>query len=234
VTTAPLPSSFSPWLRALIIGPRRSSWSKWAWWSLASFGVAVTLGGDSKVVLATGAGLGSLALAFWLLQSPSPLPWRQWLRQPQGRLALAAGSGGLASLGTYLAASVWAESEQKWLAAGLILNGLGTLLTLALVAWRLEAQPRAREDSLERFFLQFLQSDDPLHQRLTLRQLRNYCQLRPLSVQERNDLAEYLELLLARDLDPLIRQNLLALLPPAPLPPLPLRQRQRVVTEPRA
>jgi hypothetical protein len=191
------------------------------------------LGWDGKLVLATGAGLGSLALVFWLLQSPRRPQWRQWLRQPQGRLALAAGSGGLVSLGTYLAASAWAESEQKWLAAGLMLNGLGTLLTLALVAWRLEGRPRPREDNLERIFLQFLQSDDPLHQRLTLRQLRNYCQTYALTPQEQKDLADYIELLLARNLDPLIRHDLLELLPAAPLPPLPLRQRQRMVAEPR-
>ncbi|MBJ7900846.1 MAG: hypothetical protein GC158_13235 [Cyanobacteria bacterium RI_101] len=234
MTPAPLPVAFSPWLKALIFSSRRSSWSKWARWSLASFGMTVTLGCDGKIVLATGAGLGSLALVFWLLQSPRRPEWRQWLRQPQGRLALAAGSGGLVSLGTYLAASAWAESEQKWLAAGLMLNGLGTLLTLALVAWRLEGRPRPREDNLERIFLQFLQSDDPLHQRLTLRQLRDYCQAYSLTPRERDDLEEYLRLLLGRNLDPLIRQDLLALLPPAPLPPLPLRQRQRVVTEPRA
>ena len=209
----------------------RRDLQKWGRWSLVSLGVTLMAGWDGKLVLATGAGLGSLAGVYWLLNNPCPNPWqscRRFLNQSQGHLTLAAGTGGLASMGTYLAATAWAESEQKWLATGIVLNGLGTLLTLALVAWNGDRQNSEPDgDRLGRLFWQLAQSQGPLEKLVTLRQLKKYQLHYSLSEPEQEELREYLVLLLNQENDPRLREAILELLPPAPTPLVPLKILQR-------
>ena len=58
--------------------------------------------------------------------------WK-FLTSPNCRLALAVGSGGIATVSTYMAAAIWVESSSSWIAAGAIVQGLATLLTLILL-----------------------------------------------------------------------------------------------------
>jgi len=58
---------------------------------------------------------------------------------------LAAVSGGIATLSTYMAASIWIDSDSPWIAAGAILQGLGTLATLILLVWQIISWQASRE-----------------------------------------------------------------------------------------
>ena len=53
------------------------------------------------------------------------------------QLTLAVGSGGIATLSTYMAVSIWVDSDSPWIAAGAILQGFGTLATLILLVWQI-------------------------------------------------------------------------------------------------
>jgi hypothetical protein len=108
---------------------------KWGRWSLASFGTVLMLSWNWKLVMATAAGMGSMGLVYLALGENWQRYWLLWqgfFKGSQGKLTLAVGSGSLAALSTYIAAELWADTDNRWLATGMIAEGVGTLLTLGL------------------------------------------------------------------------------------------------------
>ncbi len=210
---------------------------KWGRWSLLTCVATVMWDWDWKLVLATATGIGSLSLIYLALNQQWQPYWRLWLqtaRSSQGQLSLAAGGGGLAALGTYLAAAVWAESDDHWLATGMIVEGLATLLTLAFVLWHfVQHQMQSHHQQFEQLLLQ-LSSGDRLQQLIIVRQLGKRWQRGQLSPAEAEELGEYFYLLLAQTPDPALRQAVLEYLPKkrAPLQiPRPALRRQANTVE---
>lgn len=198
---------------------------KWGRWSLASFGTALMLSWNWKLVIATGAGLGSMGLVYLALGENWQRYWWRWqgfFKGSQGKLTLAVGSGSLAALSTYIAAELWADTENRWLATGMIAEGVGTILTLALLGWHILHQQNQQRDSQFERLLQQLTAADPLKRLIAVRQLIKRAHQSILKEEEKQELEIYLHLLLSQESEPQIRQTVLNYLQqerhPIPLP----------------
>ncbi len=180
-----------------------------ALWMVVSTGMTLMLAWNWKLVLATSTGIGSLLLIFlsdrgnwqryWSI-------WRQLFSGSQGKLAIAACSGGAIAVGTYLAAAIWSESEHRWLAVGSILQGLGTLMTLGLVSWQIFSHRQQLEAKNFEQWLRDLTQTDALKRLIAVRQLANYVSQQPLSSRQRQQLEEYYCYMLSTETEPLVRQ----------------------------
>jgi|GEM_PF-1027856 len=176
-----------------------------------------------QIVLATSTGIGIMALVY-LLQTKE-ISWRFWQAFLSGsnlKLLIAVLSGGFAALSTYLAASVWTDSENRWLALGSILQGLGTLITLSLLSWYILGQNnRSCETKLENY-LADLTHQDPLKRLIALHYLAN-------NKKVNYPLTEHYRLMLTIEEHPLVRDALLEILAQAEQPlQIPLKIRQKI------
>ena len=185
---------------------------KWGRWSLASFGATLMFSWDWKLVVATGVGMGGMGLVYlasgknwqqyWLL-------WQPFLKGSQGKLTLAVGSGAIAALSTYLAAAIWAESDNRWLATGTVLEGMGTLLTLTLLGWHIIGQQNQDSDTQLEKYLHQLTEPDPIKRLIAVRQLIKLQETKTLPKRDRHQIEEYFQLLLQQESEKLIRQAIL-------------------------
>ena len=185
---------------------------KWGRWSLASFGTTVMFSWDWKLVVATGMGIGGMGLVYLALGKNWQqywLVWRPFLKGSQGKLTLAVGSGAIASFSAYLAAAMWAESDNRWLATGTILEGMGTLLTLSLLGWHIASQQNHESETQLDKLLNQLTETDTLKRLIAVRQLIKLKDNGTLSSRDRTQIEEYFRLLLKQESETLIRQAIL-------------------------
>ena len=165
-----------------------------------------------KLLLATVVGIG-LMLVVYLTHSRH---WQQYWRICKGlftgynrKLALAVTSGGIGAFITYMIASIWADTENRWLATGSILQGLGTLVTLFLLGWHFwdekNQKPEARFNELS----QDLTDPDPLKRLMAIRQLTLLVSDMKLSQKYYGWLIEYYRMMLSQPQENLVREALL-------------------------
>ncbi len=162
-----------------------------------------------KLLLALLAGIGVMLLVY----SMQEWDWqRRWLEinklinSPNRRLVLAIGSGGIATLSTYMASAIWVDSRSPWMASGAIAQGLGTLLTLILLAWQIINLHASREEGrIERLLLN-LTEVDPLKRLIAVRQLTKLITRQRVDVSVQQDAIECLQLLLSREQEGMIRE----------------------------
>lgn len=181
-------------------------------WMLGSFVFVVMLAWNWKLVMATGSGVGLMLLVYsmqgwnWHAHLSN---WRQFFTGSQGKLTVAVGSGGLAALGTYIAASIWADSENRWLAIGTILQGLGTLITLLLLGWHISGD-RAEQDEV-RFerLLQDLTATESLKRLIAVQQLATLANKPRLRQIYQPQLVEYFSLMLSTEEDAIVCEAIL-------------------------
>jgi hypothetical protein len=197
--------------------------SSWLWISTGAFAL---LYWDGKLFMATGAGIAAMLLVY-LLQDWKPQVRLSELRQSlQGwnrPFVYAAATGAIATLTTYTAAAVWAESPSHWVAAAITLQGLGSLAVLLVLVWQLAHRRRDRDQIQAQRLLWHLTHDDPLKRLIAIRQLTDLVSV--LSDQgsasdaashasneklpSRRDLANYFRVMLSRESDPILRDALL-------------------------
>ncbi len=198
--------------RTIVIGLTQKKWRILAGWLLLGFGIVLMIAWNWKLVIATGAGVGLMLLIYRLLTENwqgSLFSWQKFLNSSDGKLTLAAGGGGFAALLTYLGAAIWAESENRWLATGIIFQGLGTIVTLGLLFWQVIYNQKHRDDSLFEQWLQDLTNKEPLKRLIAVRQLDNLVSKKLLNSSCRHQVVEYFNLLLMQEKEPLIREALL-------------------------
>ncbi|MFN9173250.1 MAG: hypothetical protein ACK58N_01685 [Synechocystis sp.] len=207
---------------------------RWGPWSAGSLAVTLLWSSEWRLLLATGLGIGSVKIIFWLLthrESWQGLNWRQSLQIPQTQLLLAGGSGGMVALGSYLATMVWSEVNNPWIASGIILQGLGSLTTVGLLVWHTSKpdSPRAYLGTVSEFdqCLHTLANGDRLQKLVVLRQLSQLSQSQRLNRQEQADLWDYLQIFIDIEDDPLLKRAAIAILHPQSVKPLAIPQTQR-------
>ncbi|MDY7012610.1 MAG: hypothetical protein SVX43_03235 [Cyanobacteriota bacterium] len=165
-----------------------------------------------KLLCAPGAGGGAMLAVYWLQQGRWPVyrsRLQRFFQSSHRPFAIAVGSGGLASLLTYTAASIWANAENRWLAVGAIFQGLGTLLTLLLLSWHtFDRRSQEAESQLNRL-LDELTHSDPLKRAIAVRQLTRLEAKGQLNSSDRDRLLEYFHFLLAREPEKLVRNSLI-------------------------
>jgi hypothetical protein len=123
------------------------------------------------------------------------------------RLLVAVASGGVGGFSTYLAVSIWADAENRWLTTGLILQGFATVITLGLLVsylWQ-GKQNSFQVDKL----LDNLTHHDSVKRLISIRQLTRLLKNNYLSEEYYWQAIEYYHLMLATPQVPTVQQALL-------------------------
>ena len=161
------------------------------------------------LLLALLIGVGIMVLVYSMQEWDWQLHWakiRKFLNSSNRRLALAVISGGLATVSTYMAAAIWVDSHSSWIAAGAIVQGVGTLLTLILLVWQIvNFYENREEDHLDQLLVN-LTEKDPLKRLIALRQLTKFISRKRVDSSVQQDVVECLQLLLSREEEVVIRE----------------------------
>lgn len=164
-----------------------------------------------RLMLAASAGIGATTLAYQLQQQDLMAVWRnlnQRLQGPQRLLAIAVLSGGATAFSTYVMASVWAATENHWLATASVMQGAGVLGILALVSWQAMQRPLLKVDRDYDRLLWNLTTPSPLKRLMAVRQLaRHY---RRYTRSQQTELQDYFLMLLDDEAHPKVRSGLLS------------------------
>jgi hypothetical protein len=143
-------------------------------WSNRHCGNAVL---EWKLLLATGAGVLVMLMVYLMQEWDWQRYWsslRRYFTGSNQQLTLAVGSGGIATLSTYMAVSIWIDSDSSWIATGAILQGFGTLATLILLVWQILSRQAGRNAVNRDQMLHDLTDGDPLKRLLAVRQLTRW------------------------------------------------------------
>jgi hypothetical protein len=181
-------------------------------WLLLGLGGVWMIAWNWQLVLATGSGV-TLMLLVYLMQGwnwqPYWLNLRQFLQGFSGKLTIAVGSGSFAALSTYVATSIWADSENRWLATGTILQGLGTLLTLALLVWNLLINQEKHQETQFEQLVNDLTDVDSLKRLIAIRRLSSLKEKGYLGSIHQQQLREYLGLMLIKEQEARVKDAIL-------------------------
>ena len=192
--------------------PTVRRWSTPGRWLLVMTGATVLLYWHGRLVLATGVGIGVMTLIYLLHDWQFSLPgakWRQLLQDLNQPLTLAIAGGGIATLTTYLAASIWIDSDSPWIAIGALLQGTGTIAVLLLLLAQMLNRSASRDRTAFSQMLADLTHDDPLRRLIAVRQLINSVSDQRDQAAQRREGLDYLRLMLSRESEPIIRDAVL-------------------------
>ncbi len=180
-----------------------------------------------KIVLATGTGIAIMTFVYSLQTWNLSAYWHSWLGFLTGsnrKLAIAVIGGGFGTLITYLAASIWTGLENRWLAVGSILQGIATLVIMALLGWHILLQNNHSDETRLEKYLADLAHPDPLKRLIALRFLAK-CH------NQNYPLTEYYRLMLTQESQPIVKEALLDILAQSEQPlKLPLKVNQKIFT----
>lgn len=161
-----------------------------------------------KLLFASSIGIGAMVSVYSMQKWNWQKHWSelsQFFHQENRRLVVAVLSGGIATLSSYIAASVWVGSQNPWIAAGAILQGVGTLLILILLVWLItnihDNQQLGDFDQL----LVNLTESDPLKRKVAIWQLTKLVKSSDVDASVRKSVRECLQLLLTQEEESLIR-----------------------------
>ncbi len=174
-----------------------------------------------RLGLAVLVGSATLLVSYSLTMPGGRQRWLRWrervlsLNQP---LALAAVGGSLATLGTYVAVSIWAEAEQRWLATGAIVQGILSLGILSLLGWEWIQRRQVQAQSLFERHLSEVASPDPFRRVLGIRRLQGILEHDQAPPDQIRLGLDFLRLALERERDPVVKEALLDALSVAGMP----------------
>ena len=167
---------------------------------------------NGQLLLATTVGIGMMWLTYKISNKRYRKLWQagiNWLTGHNRRLLLAVGSGSLGGFFTYMVAATWSNTENHWLATGSILQSLGTFMTLILLGWQINRHNGDR--ILVKFdrLLEDLTATDNLKRLIAIRQLTNLAYRNDLTREQKLQLVEYFQFMLAQPQDLAIQEALL-------------------------
>lgn len=191
-----------------------------------------------QLLLATSVGLLLMLLLYWLQEwnwQTRLANLRRLVSGSNRQLTLAVGGGGIATLGSYMAISVWLDTESPWIAAGGILQGLGTLVILLLLMGRWASQPVPDEGTnLERLLLE-LTAAEPLRRFIAVKRLTRSLRDQECDREEYRTVIEAWRLMLSVESEPAVRNALLdglKMLKPKAQKPRPVRTQVKPLSLP--
>ncbi|MBE9201669.1 hypothetical protein IQ233_21580 [Nodularia sp. LEGE 06071] len=104
-----------------------------------------------------------------------------------------------------MAAAIWVDSKSSWIAAGTIVQGLGTLLTLILLMWQIVSfYGNQEQNKLDQLFVNLTQPD-PLKRLIAIRQLTKIITSQGVDSQVQEEVVQCLRLLLSQEQETVIR-----------------------------
>ena len=202
-------ASSTGWLAAVAVV------TAWGWW-------------NGELLLSTGVGVLAMVLAYrmqewdWQLLKSEV---QRFLGGSNRQLIVAVASGGLATLATYMAVSIWADADSHWMAFSMIWQNFGTAAVLGLIAWRALARKAAQDEARLNQMLAALADADPMKRLIAVRQITslvthsqvNQTRLKtgglghpsPNKALGRSHVAECFRLMLSREPEALVRDAVL-------------------------
>ena len=187
-------------------------WSTPGGWLIVTMGAGALLYWNGRLVLATSAGIAVMLLIYLMHDWKPNLPIAELRKLIDGwnqPLALAIGGGGLACLTTYLAASIWANSDSAWIAAGSLLQGSGTLAVLLLLAWQILNRQTQRDRVHYNQTLADLTHEEALRRLIAVRHLTSTVPDLSDQPAQQRELADYFRLMLNREREPIVQEAIL-------------------------
>ena len=182
-------------------------------WLLYLLGLVFVWIWNWQLLLATATGIGCMILVYWLQNKNWLNYWYRWQRflsQSNRQLIVAVSSGSITALGIYVAACIWTESENQWLATGVIVQAFASLITLALLVWYFWSDKHFRHDEREfNRLLTDLTHQDSLRKIIAIRQLTRLLKNGNLSQDYNIQLVEYYCLMLSQFQEIAVKEALL-------------------------
>ncbi len=165
-----------------------------------------------KLFLATSVGIGLMS-GCYLLQNPHwqryCQKWQRFLVGSNRQLILSVSGGATGAFCTYLAASIWADADNQWLATGSIVQGFASLMTLALLVWSLWGKKAHNlETKLEKLLADLSHSSN-LRRLVAIRQLTRLVKTNRLDSEYYWQAIEYYLLMLSEPQTPVVKNALL-------------------------
>lgn len=165
-----------------------------------------------KLFLATTMGISAMS-ACYLMQNSH---WQNYCRKlgnffvgSNRQLSLAVASGASGAFCTYLAASVWADADNQWLATGSIFQGLLSLTTLICLLWSLRSNKSNSTEAKLDQLLRDLSDPNHLKRLVAIRQLTRLLISSRLSAEHYQQSIEYYLLMLSEPQPTVIKNALL-------------------------
>lgn len=173
--------------------------------------VFILIIGNDKLLIATSGGSAMMFVIYrwhdWQWQKYW-LKLRELLTNSNGKFIVAVSGGAITSVITYMIVAIWEDAENRWLAAGMILQGLISVVILGLLGWQIFDQklnsPKSEFDEL----LMALSAKSPLKRLVALRSLINLVKNNSLDSSHKSQLQEYFQLMLKVEQEPIIRHVL--------------------------
>ncbi len=190
----------------------RKKWRKMGLWLVGSTGLTLMVAWNWKLVLATTTGVSLMILVYQIEGENWQRRWlyyREFIKGFSGKLTIAVMSGGFGAIGTYLAASIWTNVENRWLAIGAIVQGVGTLLTLGLLLWQICQVKKKNDENQFSQWVSDLTSTDSLKRLIAIRNLSNLLKKQGINNHYYQEIREYFQLMLAQETETLVRQGIL-------------------------
>ncbi len=181
-------------------------------WLVGLTGIVAMLFWNWKLLLATGSGVFVMLLVYLMQEWDWQLYWSSLARFFSGstrQLTIAVGSGGIATFSTYMAVSIWVDSDSSWIAAGAILQGFATLATLILLVRQIISSQASRDEMKRDQMLSDLTDADPVKRLLAVRQLTNWGLDHRLPPSLRRVVSDCFRLMLSREQEAVIRDAVL-------------------------
>ncbi len=194
---------------------RRLNTQRWltsAGWLLAAAAIVTSVSVNDRLVLSSGVGVAALTLIYLLRDRAPKLPsvdLHQTLRGWNQPLILAILGGSVATLTTYMATSIWADSQSHWLAAGAILQGMGTLTVLILLLWQMLSRKKNRQDDDYQLFLADLTHPHSLRRLIAVQQLSSMVLRQHNNQTQRWEIRDCFRLMLKREQEAIVRRAIL-------------------------
>ncbi|TVP64926.1 MAG: hypothetical protein EA343_04465 [Nodularia sp. (in: Bacteria)] len=104
-----------------------------------------------------------------------------------------------------MAAAIWVDSKSSWIAAGAIVQGLGTLLTLILLIWQIVSFYGNQQQNKVDQLLVNLTAPDSLKRLIAVRQLTKIIISQGVDSQMQEEVVQCLRLLLSQEPETVIR-----------------------------
>lgn len=190
------------------VSPQKLRGSRsWVWGLTVAIALLIW---NWKLLIATSAGV----LVMWGVYSMQGWDWqvvrsnlRRFLRSSNRQIAIAVCTGGIATVSSYMAVAIWAQSENHWLATGAILQGVATIATLMLVVWQM-ITPKASTDEVSfNELLINLTDTDPLKRLIAVRQITRL--MKTTAIADPATISDYFRFMLGREREPMVREALL-------------------------
>ncbi|MGM3305838.1 armadillo-type fold-containing protein [Anabaena sp. WFMT] len=162
-----------------------------------------------KLLLALVSGIAVMSLVYSIPKWNWQLSWleiRRFLNTANSRLALAVASGGIATVITYMTAVIWVDSPSHWIAASVIVQGVGTLLTLILLVWQIFSLQGNQEEEYLDQLLNNLTESNSLKRLIAVHQLTKFINRKQVDASIKQDVVKCLRLLLSKEEEPEIQE----------------------------